>query len=115
MALGETTFTKPTENKMKIIENSTHNTYLAAMFGAERYNSMWAVERGINRDTSAITNMYFLAKHSQCTWDDQNIWGKLSGLGHVSSHILKQNRQTMFCNRSENHCFNLHWLMFLIT
>ena len=36
IALGDTTFTKPTENKMKTIENNTHSTYLAATFGADR-------------------------------------------------------------------------------
>lgn len=36
MALGDTTFTKPTENKMNTIENNTHSTYLAAALGADR-------------------------------------------------------------------------------
>ena len=36
MALGDTTFTKPTENKMNTIENNTHSTYFAATFGADR-------------------------------------------------------------------------------
>jgi len=35
MALGDTAFTNPTENKMKTSENNTHSVYLAATLGAE--------------------------------------------------------------------------------
>ena len=66
MALGDTTFTKPTENKMKTIENITHNTYWAATFDADLYNSMWAVGGGRQRDRD-ITDTNFLVG-SQETW-----------------------------------------------